>query len=184
VTDLTNMIGFNYRMTEIEAAIASEQLKKLESLVRPRVACADYLTARLKELPGLTPPVVRPGIRHGFYVYAVKYDASALGVPRDRFVQALRAEGIPCGAGYVRPLYLEPLYQQRIGFGKDGFPFRCAKNKSVVSYEQGICPVCERMHFSELITFSCCHAQMTEPDLEDIVASIRKVWSQKERLMA
>jgi dTDP-4-amino-4,6-dideoxygalactose transaminase len=176
VTDLTNMIGFNYRMTEIEAAIASEQLKKLESLVRPRVACAEYLSDRLKDLPGLTPPVVRPGVRHGYYVYPMRYDARQTGVPRARIAEALRAEGIPCGTGYVRPLYLEPAYQERIGYGSRGFPFRCAQNSSAVSYARGLCPVCERMHFEELLSLGTCHANIAPSDLDDVVRAFDKVY--------
>ncbi len=182
VTDLTNMIGFNYRMTEIEAAIASEQLKKLESLVRPRIEAADYLTAKLKDFPGLTPPAVRPYVRHGYYVYPMKYDAAVTGVPRARFAEALRAEGIPCGTGYVRPLYLEPAYQKRIGYGRNGFPFGCEKNRSVVSYERGLCPVCEKMHLEQLLTLGACHANIMRSDLDDIVRAFEKVLSNLQSL--
>lgn len=182
VSDLTNMIGFNYRMTEIEAAIASEQLKKLERLVVPRVEAADFLTQRLRQLPGLTPPVVRPGVRHGYYVYANRYDASVTGVPRDRIVQALRAEGVPCGMGYVRPLYLEPLYQQRVGYGSRGFPFACAQNRSEISYARGLCPVCEHMHFESVISLGVCHASITREDLEDVVCAFEKVFENSGEL--
>jgi dTDP-4-amino-4,6-dideoxygalactose transaminase len=177
VTDLNNMIGFNYRMTELEAAIASEQLKKLERLVVPRVEAADFLTERLKRIPGLTPPVVRPGVRHGYYVYALRYEAGVGGVHRDRIVEALRAEGIPCGAGYVRPIYLEPAYQQRMGYGPNGFPFRCPQNAARASYERGTCPVCERMHFEQVITMGVCHANITRADLEDVARGFEKVFA-------
>jgi len=173
--NIVNMIGFNYRMTEIEAAIAIEQLKKLEDLVAPRVKAADYLTARLGTLPGITPPVVRHGVRHGYYVYAVRYDAAKTGIPRDRFVAALNAEGIPIGKGYVEPIYLEPVYQRRIAFGRDGFPFTYLGYKGSVNYDRGICPVTERMYYEELITTNICHANITQRDLEDAVAAFVKV---------
>jgi dTDP-4-amino-4,6-dideoxygalactose transaminase len=176
VEDIVNMVGQNYRMTEIEAAIASEQLKKLEGLLVRRIACADYLTKHLADLPGLRLPVVRPEVRHGYYVYVMRYDASVTGVPRDRVCAALQAEGIPVGQGYVRPLYLEPMYQRRIAFGRDGFPFTYPGYTGQVSYERGICPVTEKMHFEEVITFGHCHASLTEQDLADIVAAFRKVF--------
>jgi len=184
VTDLVNMIGFNYRMTEIEAAIATEQLKKLERLLLPRIEAAEYLTGRLGSLSGITPPVVRPNVRHGFYVYAMRYDASATGVPRDRFVQALQAEGVPIFQGYVRPLYLEPLYQKRIGFGRHGFPFTYAGYTGTVSYERGICPITERMHFDELLYSNICHANIARADLDDFVAAFEKVLSHAAELRA
>jgi perosamine synthetase len=172
---LINMLGFNYRMTEIEAAIGSEQLKKLERLLQRRIEAADYLTERLRPLPGLTPPVVRPGVRHGYYVYAIRYDGHKMGVPRDRFVKALNAEGIPMTAGYVEPIYLQPLYQQRLLYGKGGCPFTCSSSSSRVSYRKGICPVTERMYSEELMLTNICHAEITPTDLEDAVAAIEKV---------
>jgi dTDP-4-amino-4,6-dideoxygalactose transaminase len=184
VADLVNMVGFNYRMTEIEAAIAAEQLKKLERLLQPRIAAAGYLTERLARLPAITTPVVRPGVRHGFYIYAIRYDASKTGVPRDRFAQALKAEGVPVFQGYVRPLYLEPLYQRRIAFGRDGFPFTYQGYTGNVSYEPGICPVTERMHFDELLYTNICHADIVRADLDDFVAAFEKVLGHARELRA
>ncbi len=175
VTNLVNMVGFNYRMTEIEAAIASEQLKKLEALVVPRIAAAEFLTRELAGLPGLTPPLVRPNVRHGYYIYVMKYDASVTGVPRAMFAKALRAEGVSLGEGYVEPIYLQPMYQQRIAFGRDGFPFTYPGYQGKLNYERGICPVTEHMHFESLLYGDFCHAAMTRQDLTDIVSAFRKV---------
>lgn len=175
VTNIVNMIGFNYRMTEIEAAIASEQLKKLENLLLPRVAAADFLTAQLSGLPGIALPLVRPDVRHGYYDYVIKYDATQLGVSRERFVAAMLAEGVPLGMGYVEPIYLQPLYQQRIAYGKDGFPFTYPGYHGQVSYERGVCPVAERMHYQEVISTDVCHANITQRDLDDVVAAFHKV---------
>ena len=75
---------------------------------------AAYLNANLQGLPGLTPPVTRPDVTHGYYVYALRYDAKATGVSRERFIEALNAEGLALNTGYLLPLYLEPMYQQRI----------------------------------------------------------------------
>lgn len=182
VQNLVNMVGFNYRMTEIEAAIGSEQLKKLQGLVEARQRHAAYLTERLQGLPGLTPPVTREGATHGFYLYALRYDAQATGVPRERFVEALRAEGLAVNAGYVLPLYLEPMYQQRIAFGKDGFPFTYPGYRGSVSYQRGICPVVEDMHFNRLICGDFVHADLSPQDLDDIVAIFAKVCAGLEEL--
>ena len=173
--NIVNLIGYNYRMTEIEAAIASEQLRKLERLVVPRVEAANYLTRHLSALPGIATPVVRPDVRHGYYLYVIRYDAAQMGVSRDKFVAALAAEGIPMSKGYVEPIYLEPIYQQRIGLGRKGFPFTYSGYKGKVSYQRGICPVTERMHFEELVYANFCHANITKPDLTDVVAGFEKV---------
>ncbi len=173
--NLVNMLGFNYRMTEIEAAIAGEQLKKLEQLVVSRVEAADYLTERLKVLPDVRPPVVRSNVRHGYYVYAIQYVGTKIGVSRDKFVAAINAEGIPMVEGYVEPIYLEPVYQERIAFGRDGFPFTYHGYKGMVSYDRGICPVAEKMYYSNLMYTDICRAGVTQSDLDDVVDAFHKV---------
>ncbi len=177
VTNLVNMVGFNYRMTEIEAAIGVEQLKKLGGLLAPRIAAAEFLTTRLRNLPGLTPPVVRPGVRHGFYVYTLRHDAGKAGVPRAAVAAALAAEGIPLMQGYVEPIYLQPMYQRRIAFGDGGFPFTYPGYHGTLNYERGLCPVTERMHFEEVICLSICHANITARDLSDTVDAFEKVFA-------
>lgn len=182
VENIVNMVGFNYRMTEIEAAIANEQLKKLESLVQSRIEAADYLTQKMTGLSAITPPRVLDGARHGYYVYAMRYDAQAAGISRERFVAALKAEGIPVFPGYVEPLYLQPLYQRRIAFGKDGFPFTYPGYQGHVSYQRGICPVTEKMHYEELIYTNVCHANIQKQDLDDMVIAMEKVMAGRDVL--
>lgn len=182
VKNIVNMIGYNYRMTEIEAAIAIEQLKKLENLLTPRIAAAEYLTEHLSGIKGIVPPRVRVGVRHGYYVYSLRYDADIVGVPREKFVSALNAEGIPMVSGYVEPIYLEPCYQQRIAFGKHGFPFTYSGYKGTVDYHKGICPVTERMHYKELMYTNLCHANLTPRDLGDVTAAISKVYENRKEL--
>ncbi|HUF09852.1 MAG TPA: DegT/DnrJ/EryC1/StrS family aminotransferase [Rhodothermales bacterium] len=173
--DIVNLVGFNYRMTEIEAAIGLEQLKKLEGFVRARVELAGQLTKSLCELPALTTPDVERGVRHGYYVYTIRYDEKVHDVPRKVFAEALRAEGLPVSEGYVRPLYLEPMYQRRIAFGRDGFPFTYAGYRGRVSYERGICPTAERMHFSEVLCLTICHAGASSRDMRDATVIFEKV---------
>ncbi len=175
VKNLINMVGFNYRMTEIEAAIAYEQLKKLNRLLTPRIAAADYLSKNLAVYPELTPPHVRPNTRHGYYVYAMKYDNSKTGLYRDQYVGALQAEGIPFENGYTKPIYLNPMYQQRIAFGRDGYPFTYPGYNGQARYSKGICPITERIEYHELILSTICHADIRKNDLDDVIAAFDKV---------
>lgn len=174
VEDITNMVGFNYRMTEIEAAIAAEQLKKLDGLVARRREVADQLKAALFGLPAILLPQVKPGVEHGWYLFVMRYDATAAGgLSRETFVEAVKAEGVPLVAGYVEPIYLEPMYQRRTAFGRQGFPFSLAD--ASVSYDKGLCPVTERMHYEDVIFTNICHSQTTGEDVADFAAAIRKV---------
>ena len=159
---LSNLIGFNYRMTELEAAIAAEQLKKLEALTVPRIEAADFLRQRWAKIPGLMPATVQPGCRHVYHVFAVRYDAQVMGIPRARFVEAVRAEGVPLMEGYVEPLYLQPIYQRRDG-GRPGLAAR------------GRCPVAERLYASELWSTSLIYAGLSKADLDDVATAVEKV---------
>lgn len=191
-TDLVNMIGFNLRMTELEAAVVREQLKKLAGLLQKRQDNVAYLSCRLQEIPCLTPPVVRPGAEHAFYVHAVKFDAAKAGVERNRFIEAVRAElmpsrlrereGINMGCGYVKPIYLEPIYQNLIGYGDKGCPFKCPWYEGKLDYAKGLCPTTERMHFTELFTHELMKPPMTRQDLDDVTAAFAKVWECRKEL--
>jgi dTDP-4-amino-4,6-dideoxygalactose transaminase len=190
---LVNMIGFNYRMTEIEAAIAREQLKKLSDLIERRLKNIEYLTDKLKNIPCLEPAKIRPQCEHVFYVHPIKFDQKAAGVHRDRYVEAVRAElmttelreneGIKVGCGYTKPLYLHPLYQQQIAYGKSGCPWACDKYVGNVDYGKGICPVTERMYEDVLITHELMRPPMMKEDLDDVVEAFRKVWENRKELM-
>jgi perosamine synthetase len=180
VNDITNMIGYNYRMTEIEAAIGIEQLKKLPQLLEDRLKNAAFLHEALGSINGLTsPPWVEEPSVHTFYVQAVKYNQSVFEVHRNDFVDAIKAE-IPSavlretapliGAGYVKPLYLQPIYQKRAAFA-----FTNDRFQSDVDYSKGICPVTEQMHFNELITHEYMRPGMSRGDMEDVVRAFEKV---------
>ena len=180
VQDVFNTHGFNYRMTEMEAAIGIEQLKKLPELIKERLENAIYFSSEIGKINGIVPPFVEQGSKHVYYLQALKFDKQIIGVDRNTFVNAIKAE-IPSailredtpliGAGYVRPLYLQPLYQQRATHCS----FNCEKYKGQVDYSKGICPVAEKLHFEELITHEYLRPGMTKSDLDEVLAAFYKV---------
>ena len=100
------------------------------------------------------------------------------------FTKAMVAEGMPIGAGYVRPIYMEPMYQKLLGYGNDGCPFKCPLYGKEVKYEKGLNPVCERMHYEELLVTSICHYPLTRADVDIFVAAIKKILDNKDELLA
>jgi perosamine synthetase len=180
--DLTNLIGYNYRMTEIECAIGIEQLKKLPSLLQQRLDNVAFLNEKLSAFPALEIlPMHTDGSVNTYYVYPVKFNKEIAGIDRNTFVDALKAE-IPSavlretapliGAGYVKPLYLQPIYQQRAAWA-----FNPALYKGNVSYEKGICPVTEKMHFEVLFTHEYMRPGMTRADMMDVVNAMEKIFN-------
>lgn len=171
MTDVPNMVGFNYRMTELSAAIGLEQLARVDEAVARRVRMAERLTGAVQGLEGLTAPTVREGCEHVYYLWTLKVDEEALGVSRQRFSEALEAEGFPHFQGYVRPLYMLPVFQNRRAFGRDGWPFTLSE----VQYPAGLCPVAERMHRSEVLCFENCMFDVSDAELDALCAALRKV---------
>ncbi|HEY9759823.1 MAG TPA: DegT/DnrJ/EryC1/StrS family aminotransferase [Oculatellaceae cyanobacterium] len=171
VQDITNLVGYNYRMTELSAAVGIEQLKKAESLVARREEISSYLSEVVGSLRGLTAPAVRANCRHVYYVWAMRYDEKVIGISRELFCRALAAEGFPNSAGYVAPLYRLPVFQRRIAIGSSGFPFNLSDRR----YNDGMCPVVERMHEQELIEFHVCSYQINNVQMEKLGEALQKV---------
>lgn len=189
VEDLSNMIGSNYRLTEIQAAIGIAQLDKVENLLALRQRLAAHFTAGLQDLPGLSPVKATPGAEHAYYLYPIKFDAKLMGVSRNTFVNAVNAELPPAkhweqtvlAQAYVKPLYLAPLYQKKIALGSKGFPWTC--NPEVdYQYAKGLCPVVERMHEEEMIFTPIIREPLEERDIDDVIRAIRKVWQYRDEL--
>ncbi len=180
-------LGFNYRLTELQAAIGIEQLKKLPDLLERRIRHAQFLTKKLKGYPGLIPPVVRDQTTHAYYLHAVKFDKKVVGVSRNTFVNALQAE-LPSavlrettpilGAGYVKPLYYQSIYHS----DHPRLPYNWALYNGKVSYEPGLCPVTERMHFEELFTHEYMRPSMQKEDLDDVVCAFDKIYRHMDEL--
>src|SRR5262245_3386469 len=114
MTDLRNMIGYNFRLGEIACAIGIEQLKKLKGFVGSRQRAAERLTTNLQGLTGLRTPVVEEGCTHSYYVYPLVLDVEAVGVERRVLLDALEAEGIPGLAAGYQNIHLFPMYQQKL----------------------------------------------------------------------
>ncbi len=182
VKDISNCIGSNYRLTELQAAIGVVQLTKLDHCLKHRNKLADYFSKRLSAFPFLTPAVVKPGNEHAYYLYPIKLDETKLGLSRSTFVNAVLKEfptpdiweQTPLAPAYGKPLYLNPVYQTQTAIGKKGFPF--SMNPSVkYDYSKGSCPVVERMYEHEMITCPLIHEEVNESDLDDLIRAIEKV---------
>lgn len=182
VTNLSNMLGYNFRLGEIESAIGIEQLKKLKNLVTTRQRAAERLSRGLKDLKGLRTPVVKPGCTHAYYVYPMVYDAKQTGVSRTRIHQALVAEGIPGIAACYQNIHLLPMYQQKMAYGSSGFPWTSSICRREVDYSKGICPVAEELHDSSYLALGICMHEFPDQDVDLIIGAFRKVWNHLEAL--
>jgi len=168
------VLGANLRMTQFQAALIRCGMQRLPELMDRRDACGFYLQSLLKDIPGVGYAQLHDGAtRHAWHLFIGKYHADQFGgLPRDRFLAAVSAEGIPIGRGY-NPLYQEPLF--RNGIRADECPLACKFYTGAMDYTQVRCPVTERV-CAEEGWWIFQSALLAEPsDMDDIAAAITKV---------
>lgn len=173
--DITNIAGFNYRMTELQAAVAREQLKKLPEMNKKRLELVQQLTEGLNAYDFLVTPKGRAKAESTYYVYPLRFLPDVAGCKREDFISAVNAEGICFYQGYVRPLYLQPVYQNKHLY-KHGYPFSAPENAGCrMEYSAGTCPNAEKLHYKEMIINEHIRLPHTEADIRDILSAVRKV---------
>lgn len=159
----------NYRMGELNGAVALAQLHKIESIVERRRERAAQLIHELEDVEGVAPPLVPPEVKHSFWLFMLRVTAPQ--VDAQAFGEALVAEGVPAWVRYiVDPIYLSPIFTQPSTYGASGYPFK-PYGRQV--YARGLCPGSERalqnviaIHWNE---------NYTEDNVRQIAAAIRKV---------
>ncbi len=181
VQDLTNMIGFNFRLGEIEASIGIEQFKKMDGLIGDRIAKAEKLREGLANLKGLRLPIVKDECTHVYYVFTILVDEEELGCSRDVVFNALVSEGVPIGNSYST-LHLLPMYQNKIAYGSKGFPWVSEIYKGKVKYDKGICPVAEELNDKRYMGMGMCSYEYSNKEIDSIIFAFKKVWDNIEIL--
>jgi len=174
-----DLLGFNFRMTEFQAAILLVQLTRLDEQTRTRNENALYLSKELTRMKGVEPLKRGPEItRHSYHLYMFKYDKEEFeGLPRSKFLEALGAEGIPCSSGYV------PLYKER-------FMLNLAQDQSLsklyggkIDYSKVKLPITERACYEEGVWLFQNMLLGTKEDMDDIVNAIVKIKENTKELM-
>jgi perosamine synthetase len=179
----TDIVGYNFRMTELTAAVAVEQLKKFYDLLEKRMANVLKLDEMLGNIQGIHEPEPRPFCTHTYYVLPYLWTNKELH--RDKYIEAVKAElmprkdrdteGVPIGCGYIKPIYLMPLFQSQAHWA-----FKQSSYRQV--YKEGLCPVVERLWKDELF-LTLLHAPNSKPiDMQDVGDAFAKVWENKDEL--
>ncbi|MFA6108406.1 MAG: DegT/DnrJ/EryC1/StrS family aminotransferase [Candidatus Latescibacterota bacterium] len=166
------LIGGNYRISEFHSALLLSQMRNLEAQTATRSRNADRLSALLSEIDGVLPMDHDPRVTtHANHLYIMRYQADRFGgVPRERFLEALRAEGIPCSSGY-RPLYREAAFNAHF----HDCPLDSAYFKGRPDYAKVCLPVTERACNEEGVWLTQNMLLGPEQDMEDIAAAVRKI---------
>ncbi|MDD2698275.1 MAG: DegT/DnrJ/EryC1/StrS family aminotransferase [Arcobacteraceae bacterium] len=178
-TDLINMLGFNFRLTEIQAAIGVEQLDKLDMELEIRQQYAKMYNDTLTKYDFIE-TTTYDDRTHSYYVQLFRFYEEKAGISRERFIEAVKAElmpvegrekeGVPIGFGGVKPLYYHPIFQKKWAYKEQGFGF-----KETINYNKGLCPHYEELHHKRLFSHDFTRSPLTVSDVKDVIAAYCKV---------
>jgi dTDP-4-amino-4,6-dideoxygalactose transaminase len=171
----------NYRMTEFQAALLSVRLKYLESERAKREENATHLTGLLSEIEGVNPMRRDERITHlGTYQYIFRYDPATFGgLTRDKFVEALTAEGIPADGDFYVPIYKSPLFPVTA----DSYPAIRERYGDRIDPEKISCPVAEKAAYHEAVWLHHPMFMGEKKGMEVIAEAIVKIQKHKDELL-
>ncbi|WP_040952424.1 UDP-4-amino-4,6-dideoxy-N-acetyl-beta-L-altrosamine transaminase [Gorillibacterium massiliense] len=147
-------LGYNYRMTDIQAALGVSQMDKIDSFIARRREIAKRYTEAFSSMKGIVIPAQHDLADSSWHLYVLRWIPEFFNGDRKAIFKALREENIGVNVHYI-PVYLQPYYQQ-------------------LGYEQGICPNAET-YYSSAITIPC-FPKMQDTDVDDVIAAVEKVY--------
>jgi perosamine synthetase len=147
-------LGYNYRLTDFQCALAMSQLEKLSGWIKRRQEIAEKYDTALSRIPEISPLVVRKEVSHAFHLYVIRLNCEKIQTDRTTIFKALRAEGIGVNVHYV-PVHLHPYYRHKLGT------------------ERGMCPVSEKA-YDEIISIPI-FPKMNDDDVNDVISAVQKV---------
>lgn len=162
-------LGCNYRITQLQAALLSKQLSRLEEQTRKRDENGIYLNGLLENIEGISPLTRGHGeTLHTYHIYIFKYDKSKFGgLSKRDFAAMLAAEGVPSFMGYPEPLYKQPLFQKK--------NFLCYAIPEEVDYTRVYCPETEKACYEDAVWIMQHTMLGTREDMDLIAQAIRKI---------
>ena len=172
-----NMVGWNYRMTEMQSAIGLAELERMDNWNMPaRRRNAKILTGALKQCPEVKYlPIDTPERQNGWYVMAFSLDIENMTCDIREFVDAAAAEGAPCWKVFWPQCHTERAFREHQAFGQSGFPFKSKEYTDPASADYGNVDVPNAL-WHETHTFTCFgYPTYTEEDMHQIANALVKV---------
>jgi len=171
---IKNILGYNFRLGEIESSIGIEQLKKLKKIISRKQKIARILNIGLKNLYGLSIPIVQKGYSHVYYVYPMVLDTNKIKVSKFYIIKKLQQEGVQGLRSKYISLHLLPIFQKKICYGTKHLPW--SLNLKNFSYKNEDFPVAEHMQKKAFICLDTCGYDLNIKDSKLIVKAFKKIW--------
>ena len=167
-------IAPNYRMSELVGAVGVAQVDKVVSICERRTRIGETITNAIKDLPGIYPPAVIDGCKSSYFSFLMRINEQELGTDIPTFMEALRAEGIPCYRGYIdQCIYEYDMFKNQQGFEGTHAPFDSPYYGKKIEYKSGMCPQAEDVLKSTVRLYI--KESFSEQDVDEIITAIRKV---------
>jgi dTDP-4-amino-4,6-dideoxygalactose transaminase len=175
------ILGTNIRMTEHQAAVLIAQMKRIEEDAKRRTENANYLTSRIKDIPGIVPQkFYEQATQAAYHLYAFRYKKEHFNnLPREKFLPTLRAEEIPCSEGYT-PLNKQGTIEDTLN--SRNFQAVFSKDRLDKYRRQNHCPDNDRL-CRESVWFVQNMLLGTKNDMDDIADAILKIYENKDKLV-
>jgi len=146
-------LGFNYRLTDFQAALITSQLSRVDCFAQRRKEIVSKYNAAFSEIPEIIIQKETPGSDSCRHLYIIRLDLDKLNCTRREFFDAMSAENVQCQIHYI-PVYWFPFYKKR-------------------GYAKGLCPVAEEIYKG--IMSIPLYPRMTDQDVEDVIHAVKKV---------
>lgn len=167
-----DILGYNYRMNEIEAALGIVQLLKLDDLNEKRAEYSKYLLEKLKSIDWLKPARIKPYIKHAFFWCPIQVNEEKLGMSTRELREELRERGVETRHRYYHPLYHQKMLLEKNAYPK-GCPFSCPYYGKIVDYSEFNCPNAEEIA-GKMIGLPN-HPNLTKEDLKKIIEVLENI---------
>jgi len=152
--------GFKCNMTDIQASLGLQQLRKLERFQARRHEVVDKYNAALGELPELQLPTERQGCQSAWHIYPLRLNLEMLAIGRNQFIEELKARNIGTSVHFI-PIHLHPYYRDKYGYEADAFPVCLANYQRLISL-----PL---------------HPRLSDEDIRDVIEAVGDVVTSHRR---
>lgn len=170
----TTIVGYNYRLTELQAALVIPQIQRLDDLNRARVELADELTQQLRRFGFISGVEVRRDCTHSYYLYPIRYHGERLGIRRETFLAALAAERVHASA-YVRPIHRLPIFTRHMRTTDPGFQRLFPGRTQDLPLVPECCPVAVDLSDHSLFVTNICRPPNGPNEIAEFCAAIDKI---------
>ena len=150
--------------------------------IEKKQAIGNKITNGLRKISGLNTPKIEKDCSHSYYVYPLTLDNKIIKTSREKIIYALEKEGVKGLFGGYANIHLLPMFQKKIAYGKNGFPWNHVSSRKNIKYEKGICPVAEELNDKTFFGIELCLYDYDEKNINELINAFSKVFKNLDKV--